>query len=233
MRLLRVEVILLAIVEIGCASNQTVPRPSQPHPQTVTADKACGNPTRFPVSKGCVNVIGSPYGSLLQQKSDLVMDVWRYCPSSNPCLRLDACRKLTGIDSGSPELNAQLTNCMRAQQNNYSCSSLQKDPEYVRQQQTTDECLKKMIDDRSCFPGQRHHPGSRAWKSEVAHQKACWDRCLPDESMVAVCTHAQAALADFENGLKNAIADAELKQLFKPSEGILVPTAAEPPNSIE
>ena len=99
MRLIRLTVLLLVIIAAGCASTRTAPESAnfvQPH--EVTIEEACGNPTRFPVSRECVDTMGYPYGSLLQQKSDLLMAVWRACHDTRR-RSLHRCRK---INAGMP-----------------------------------------------------------------------------------------------------------------------------------
>jgi hypothetical protein len=57
-RLIRLTVLLLVIIAAGCASTRTAPESAnfvQPH--EVTIEEACGNPTRFPLSRECVDTM--------------------------------------------------------------------------------------------------------------------------------------------------------------------------------
>jgi hypothetical protein len=182
-----------ALLLMGCAS--------QVAPNRAAIDETCGNPTRFPVSQECVALMGDPDGSLLQRKSDLTMAVWRACPSTDPCGRLEACQKAESVKPDNPKFETRSDECARAQQTDYSCSSLQKDPEYVRRSQAISECVKNLADDPRCAgPVARHdRPRTKRWKSALAREMACYDRCLPSDS-APDCKQAQAALGDFQDG---------------------------------
>jgi len=57
-RLIRLTVLLLVIIAAGCASTRTAPESAnfvQPH--EVTIEEACGKPTRFPLSRECVDTM--------------------------------------------------------------------------------------------------------------------------------------------------------------------------------
>jgi hypothetical protein len=96
-------------------------------------DDACGQPIVYPLSAKCITLMGSA-GPMLQHRSELVMRIWRSCPEENPCnsvTRTDpACsgQALTPVaDIGATGNNA----CQKAQDSNYSCAALRKDPVYL------------------------------------------------------------------------------------------------------
>src|SRR6185437_15124097 len=64
--------VLLVILLIGCSSAKT-PSSATPVLAQSAIDQACGVPIRWPISRECVNLLGPPRASILQQKSDLVM----------------------------------------------------------------------------------------------------------------------------------------------------------------
>jgi hypothetical protein len=210
-----------ALSLIGCASfftsnSRTRPDMSASHKQTI--DEACGNPTRWPISQDCLNLIDSPQGPLLQQKSDLIMAVRRSCPSADPCALLEACQKpdLLGENIDTSEWEAQKADCVRSQQADYSCAAIQKDREYRLRQYAVLGCLSKISDNPRCAgPTKRERPGTRAWNRALDRKTACLNRCLPSDS-APDCRQAEDALDDFQQRVHREVLDAALKAAFSP-----------------
>jgi hypothetical protein len=136
---------LLANIEAGCGSTQTADTvPVKPHTVTI---EACGSPTRFPVSPECMSMMDYPYGPLLQQKSNLLMAVWRACPSADPCEPVrksaPACQKMDTLKAGTAEFEDVRSKCVNAQSLDYSCHALRSDPEVKLRTQTAGNCMEK------------------------------------------------------------------------------------------
>jgi hypothetical protein len=94
---------------------------------------ACGLPVLYPINHKCIGVMGS-VGPLLQQRSNLVVKIWRSCPQDSPCYRVasadPACGgRLTPVRDGL--FGADNDSCKRAQQANYSCSAMLNDLAYA------------------------------------------------------------------------------------------------------
>jgi hypothetical protein len=207
--ILRLALVLFVGIAAGCASKQTTSDPdfAQPHP--VTLDQACGNPTRFPVSQECVSMMEYPYGSLLQQKSDLLMAVWRACPSDNPCMPVlsstPACRDLESLKPGTTEYKNAGSSCLVAQTQDYSCSRFHNDPEVKLRAEAVSNCVNK------CPSAPESAFGD------------CFDRCFDFEYPAQVeCSRAQASLAYFNDRVQKARLDAELNAAFAPPQPLVL-----------
>jgi hypothetical protein len=87
-------------------------------------NEACGDPIQYPLSAGCIKLMGSA-GPMLEHRNDLVMRIWRSCPEDNPCYRVitsdPACNGGSASDS-----------CLAAQRANYSCAALRNDLVYLQ-----------------------------------------------------------------------------------------------------
>jgi hypothetical protein len=208
---------------IGCASLMKTTSPTGPQVAKSTMDEACGNPVRWPISQECVNLLG-PRGSLFQEKSDRVMAVWRACPSAAPCGNFGACKKLQSLTVGTQEYESQRADCRGAQGADYSCSALQKDPEFQRRGRAASECLKNMANDRHCGKEKQHfRVGSKRWNQASAQEIACYEHCLPGDS-TPDCKQAQADLATFEDRVQHESSDPVLGELAPPQPIIVPPT---------
>ena len=205
-------VVGIMLTLIGCAS--TTP-PSAPSVAKSTMDEACGDPVRWPVSRECVNLLG-PRGSLFQEKSDLVMALWRACPTAAPCGNFEACKKLQSLKVGTKEYESQRAACKSAQMADYSCSALQRDLEFQRQGRVASECLKNVAKDASCNVEKQHlRVGSKRWKKASAERIACYERCLPGDS-TSDCKQAQAHLANFEDRIQKEPLDQASREALVP-----------------
>ena len=199
---------------------------------------ACGNPTRFPISQECLNATGYRFRPLLQQKSALVMAVWRACPSAGPCEAIanstPACQEERSLKSGSPQYEDAASKCKEAFAADYSCKALQNDAEFQRQGRVVGECVDKVLSDPKCaLPDARDGPeGSKRWNAAESREMACWDRCLPSDADLD-CKQAQAALADFQDRVQKAMLDAQLKAAFAPPEPIYFPPTRQSPVIIQ
>jgi hypothetical protein len=94
---------------------------------------ACGQPVLYPINHKCISVMGS-VGPLLQERSDLVVKIWRSCPQDSPCYRVassdPACGgHLTPVRDGI--FGADNDSCKKAQEANYSCSAMLNDLAYA------------------------------------------------------------------------------------------------------
>lgn len=228
MRRIRLTVLLLAGIVAGCASAQTTSNSAQPH--TVTIDEACGTPPLWPVPQKCVEMLGYPYGPLAQRKSDLLMAVWRACPSADPCTPVinstPACQELSNLKYGSPRYQDAASECGKAQDGDYTCNTVKKDPEYRHRDFATIECIEKNDRDPACaYPAGAPPAGGperKRWNAADQRALACEDRCWPQDADPD-CKQAQTALADFQDRVKNAMLDAQLKAAFAPPEPLVAP----------
>jgi hypothetical protein len=233
-RRIRLTVLLLAGIVAGCASTEMAPDSSNPvQPHEVTIDEACGNPTRFPVSQECLNAMGYRYRGLLQHKTDLVMAVWRACPSASPCTTVrnstPVCQELNTLKSGSAEYEDADSKCKKAYAADYSCNALVNDPEFQRQGDVSADCLEKTASDPNCSsPGAQDGPaGAKRWWVAMHREMACRDRCIPNDANPD-CKQAQAAFADFQDRIQKAMLDAQLKAAFVPPQPIFFPPSPQP-----
>jgi hypothetical protein len=217
------------LVLVGCSplldSSETTPQASP----TVGIDEVCGNPTWFPVSQECVGRMGYPYGTLLKQKSDLLMAVWRSCPSASPC---EAVQQATPacLQIRQGRISDETTKaCHKAQRADHSCGSLLNDPMYKQRDQAEEraigECLTQIEADPACaYPA---NANLRSKKSLAAWNRAdaCLDRCLSYQTTDdnPECNQARAKFADFQDRVQKAALDAELKQAFDPPRPIAIP----------
>jgi len=217
-RLIRLKVLLLVSIAAGCASTRTEPESAnfvQPH--EVTTEDACGTPFRWPLSRECVNTLSLGLNqaqiALLQHKSDLMMAVWRACPSADPCKAVSdatpACHPLTDTDQS-------LKACREAHEADYSCRALENDPIYAQENRAVGNCLNKCP------------------SAQVSVIGGCFDRCLDLEYPGrAECSQAQTNLADFQDRVQKAMLDAQLKAAFAPPEPIFFPPSPQPPVIIQ
>jgi hypothetical protein len=238
---------LLLLSIAGCASTPTPPESAnfvQPH--EITLDEACGNPTRFPVSQECLNATGYRYGPLLQQKSNLVMAVWRACPLDDPCSVIrhgvggtpsragvgaaPACQKadalfykmVTAMTPPDPEWDSAERDCKKAQDEDYSCRALQADETYQRQQAnigSEQDCTSK-----HCSKTLK----GKGWANCYQDCEVAWNEPTDND-----CQQAQATLADFQDRVQKAMLDAQLKAAFAPPQPIFFPPSPQPPVIIQ
>lgn len=222
-------VLLLAGFVAGCGSTQTAPDSNYAEPHKVTIDEACGTPQRWPISQECLNMlslgINQSQIALLQQKSDLLMAVWRSCPSASPCKAVSdatlACHPLTDQSRKA---------CREAQEADYSCRALENDPIYAQRNHAVSKCMKQMFNDPACAdPDPNEKEGSKAWVAALNRSEGCWDRCFRVAPTIygsddnTECSQARAELADFDDQVKKAMLDAHLKAAFAPPQPIMVP----------
>jgi hypothetical protein len=252
-RLIRLTALLLVSIAAGCASTPTEPESAnlvQPH--EVTIEEACGNPTRFPVSQECLNAMGYRYRPLLQQKSDLLMGVWRACFLDDPCTVIregvggtrvgaaPACQKayalfdqmVTAFAAGerdkaspTPEFDSAERDCERAQHEDYSCRALQGDAVYQRQRANVgpeNECTSKRCSKLWKKAEERHDYAEAALDCDRECEVA-WNEPTDND-----CQQAKAALADFQDRVQKAMLDAQLKAAFAPPEPIFFPPPPQP-----
>lgn len=221
--------------------------PSAPIGQTysVSSDEACGNPIRLPVSQQCIAARGWRVGPLLKRKSDLVMAVWRACPAEDACEAVEqktpACKKRLAPNLAAEAKARAEQDCQIALSADYSCDALRRDPDYVRQGNEVGRCLEDQSQKPGCAPpSDRHAVGGKAWEAASARYDACWDRCFPEGNFTAYmndrtpeCGRAQAALADFQTRVNNAMLDAEMKNAFAPPQPLVISPSQPPPIIIQ
>jgi hypothetical protein len=94
---------------------------------------SCGQPVAWPIHAKCVAMMGS-VGPILQHRSDLIMSVWRSCPEENPCYRITTTQPACTGQSASATQPVNFVDhsesCRNAQEADYSCAALLKDPVY-------------------------------------------------------------------------------------------------------
>ncbi len=158
------------------------------------------------------------------------MAVWRGCPSASPCKAVSdatpACHPLT---------DESRKNCTEALKGDYSCRALQNDPIFAQRNRAVTKCMEQMLGDPACAdPDSKEKVGSKAWNAALDRSRRCWDRCFQlaptiygsDDS--ADCSQARTELADFDDRVKKAMLDAQLKAAFAPPEPIYVPPSQQP-----
>lgn len=122
---------------------------------------------------------------------------------------------MASVKDNTPEWEEQRLACARAQQTDYSCSALRNDAEYKGRIDAIFDCLRKVYGNPACVgPTEHDRPGSKAWDSLMTRVEAYWDHCSLGSDEDLDCTQARAALADFQNRVKSAKLNAELKDAF-------------------
>lgn len=230
----RLIVVLLVGIAAGCFSTQTVSDSDSTQPHTVTIDEACGNPTRFPVSQECMSLIGR-FSAVMQRRSDLVMAMWRACPD-NPCSVIEfgvgdtpghtgvgaapSCQKADAlfyqeVESNAPpnsELDSAARACEKAQHEDYSCSALQADSVYSRQQAnlaSEEQCSSKRCG--------KLIKEANPWLDCERNCELAWNE--PTDSD---CQQARDNLASFNQKVQDAMVNAELRDAFAPPTPVLI-----------
>ena len=145
-----------------------------------------------------------------------------------------ACQKRSTLKSGSSEYEDANSGCKKAYAADYSCNALMNDPEVKRRGQVVGECIERITNDPNCaLPTAQDGPEfSKRWNAAEKRHMACWDRCLPDDADPD-CKQAQAALGDFQDRVKKAMLDAQLRAAFAPPTPIFFPPSPPPPVIIQ
>ena len=160
------------------------------------------------------------------------MAVWRAChdTDADPCRAVvnstPACQEFPTLKDGSAEYEDTRSKCAKALKADYSCHAVKNDPEYQRRVRVMFECMKKISNDPTCaYPAgavPAGGPERKRWFAADQRGLACEDRCLPHDADPD-CKQAQAAFADFQDRVKKAMLDAQLKEAFAPPEPIMAP----------
>lgn len=194
MRSAWIAALMMAGIAIGCASTDTGPTPEQS--LTVTG-AACTAATGMTQSPECANEAAAA-----EEKTRLVMAVWKACPEANPCLKLRACENTEGMYELSPTLptsealeDKASAACAKAQEQDSSCQSLLADSQYARIYRRKIAGLHGCYEQCDFPRGLRRGGGEYggALKRMIDCEQSCETLWSPAEGD---CKQAQAALAD-------------------------------------
>jgi hypothetical protein len=114
------------------------------------------------------------------------------------------------LEPETAEYNAALSKCRAAQSNDYSCQAFENDPEVKSRGQAMGNCLEK-------YPAGSEDPGLVI-------------RCLDSQYPAAAeCSQARSNLSAFQDRVKKAMLDAELRDAFAPPQPIVISPPPETP----